>query len=78
MQTRKYLICRSEGFPLAGYFIPAHVGVGGGVGWGCSAVAVAVAVAAAVARGPIFDENMIFSDWVFLVGKMILDLVGVF
>ena len=40
-----WLICRSEGLPRAGYFIPAHVGDGGGVGWGCSAVAAAAVVA---------------------------------
>ncbi len=28
--------------------------------------------------GPKIDEKSVFSEWVFLVGKMILDPVGVF
>ena len=29
-------------------------------------------------QGSEIDENMIFSEWVLLVGKMVLGLVGVF
>ena len=63
---------RSEGLPRTVYFIPAHVGQGVGVGWECPGLTVVGG------GGSKIDEQHIFSEWVHLVGNMILNLVGVF
>ena len=59
-------------YPRTAYFIPAHVGKGGGVGWDRPGLTV-------VGGGGGSKHDVCFcSEWVRLVDKMVLDLVGVF
>ena len=62
-------------YPRTAYFIPAHVGNGVGVGWDWLGLTV---LGGGGGVQKITRQKTVFSEWVRLVGKMILDLVGVF